>query len=165
VKPDLLKKQAPPWEQLAGRKLSFLTIDKDLSIEKDYVTLELPWPLATGNRQARHGKGGHYLNPLIARYRAQVAQIAAAQGWGGWDARKPLVGLLEASLVCAPPDKRARDLDNVAKVALDAIVQAGVLADDSSKVLRRLVLEWTDPEPGGRVLVTIRPHTSQCHHG
>ena len=122
--------------------------------------LELPWPGATGNTQARHGKRGSYLNPLVARYRALVAQTASAQGWGGWDGRKALLGPLAAELLLAPPDRRARDADNVAKVVLDSVTHAGVLADDSNKVIRTLTIQWTDPVPGGRVLVTIKLHNA-----
>ena len=122
--------------------------------------LELPWPGATGNRQARHGKHGAYLNPAVARFRALVAQTAAAQGWGGWDARKPLLGPLAVELLMAPPDKRARDADNVAKVVLDSLTHAGVLSDDSNRVVRRVVLEWTQPMPAGRVLVTLSEYVN-----
>ncbi len=142
--------------------------------------LELPWPGATGNTQARHGKRGSYLNPLVAKYRQIVAQVAAAHGWGGWDGRKPLgseikagqgVGsqkgkktllgrFYELDLLAAPPDARARDADNVAKVLCDSLVHAGVLADDSNRVIRTLTIQWTDPVPGGRVLVTIQLHNA-----
>lgn len=122
--------------------------------------LELPWPGATGNRQARHGKHGAYLNPAVARYRALVAQKAAAQGWGGWDARKALTGPLDLELLLAPPDRRARDADNVAKVLCDSLTHAGVLTDDSNKVVRRLTIEWTDPVKDGAIMVTIKLHNA-----
>jgi Holliday junction resolvase RusA-like endonuclease len=133
------------------------------SLTSQLFDIELPWPGATGNTQARHGKHGSYLNPLVARYRAVVAQTASGQGWGSWGTRKSLLGPLALNLLLAPPDRRARDADNVAKVLCDSLVHAGVLSDDSNKVVSRLTIEWTDPEPGGRVLVTIRPYKSQCH--
>jgi crossover junction endodeoxyribonuclease RusA len=47
------------------------------------------------------------------------------------------------------PDKRRRDIDNHWKAAGDALVAAGVLADDS--LIHRLTLQWVDDVTGVRV--------------
>lgn len=39
-------------------------------------------------------------------------------------------------------NKRARDLDNVAASIMDVLVKSGVLEDDSTKYVTRLVLEY-----------------------
>lgn len=65
-------------------------------------------------------------------------------------------GWLAVEAKFTPPDRRGRDVDNLAKALLDALQHAGVMRDDSQ--VRRLVLEMADPAPKqGRAVVTIRP--------
>jgi len=65
-------------------------------------------------------------------------------------------GWLAVEATFTPPDRRGRDVDNLAKALLDALQHAGVMRDDSQ--VRRLVLEMEDPAPKqGRTVVTIRP--------
>lgn len=118
------------------------------------ITLELPYP-PTGNHATRHTRtGGHYKTAETVAYRAAVRRLLVGQGLGG---SKALKGPLEASWVVAPPDNRARDLDNLRKELADALTLAGLWADDSCKVLRRELWEWCSPEPGGKVLLTLGP--------
>ena len=123
------------------------------------ITLELPWP-PTGNHATKHTRtGGHYKTAETVAYRAAVLRLLAGMGLGKGQARKtslrPLAGPLKASWVIAPPDHRARDLDNVRKEAADALTLAGLWVDDSCKVLRQETFEWVPPEPGGKVLLTV----------
>jgi crossover junction endodeoxyribonuclease RusA len=70
-------------------------------------------------------------------------------------------GLLKVELLAHPPDRRRRDLDNLQKALLDAVVAAGVIEDDSNiddlRVVRGPVF------PGGKVQVVIRPYTSETN--
>ena len=119
------------------------------------VTLELPWP-PTGNHATKHPSAGvHYKTPKAKAYRALAAQIVAAVGYGHSIGRKPLGGPLAVEWVLAPPDRRARDVDNVRKECADALTLAGLWTDDSCKVIRREAFIWTDPVPEGRVLLTV----------
>lgn len=125
------------------------------------ITLELPYP-PTGNSSTRHTRGGgHYKTSDTVAYRAAVLRLLAGMGLGKGLARKssqgPLQGPLKACWVIAPPDNRARDLDNVRKEAADALTLAGLWVDDSCKVLRQETFEWVPPEPGGKVLLTVEP--------
>lgn len=116
----------------------------------------LPWPSATGNHAVKHTRtGGHYKTAEAKAYEAVVAQIVAGMGMGSLLGRQPLGGPLEVSWLLAPPDRRARDVDNVRKVVADALTRAGFWADDSNKVLRRESFEWTDPVPGGQIFLTV----------
>jgi Holliday junction resolvase RusA-like endonuclease len=47
------------------------------------------------------------------------------------------------------------DADNRLKCLMDALVHAGLLEDDSNRVVRRLAWQWCEPEPGGLVYVEI----------
>jgi len=53
-----------------------------------------------------------------------------------------------------PPDRRRRDLDNILKASLDALVKAGVVEDDY--LVRRLVVERDEPQKPGWVEVEVR---------
>lgn len=70
-------------------------------------------------------------------------------------------GPLQVELLAHPPDRRRRDLDNLQKALLDAVVAAGVIEDDSNiddlRVIRGPVF------PGGKVQVVIRPYTSETN--
>ena len=111
--------------------------------------IELPWPNRTGNRAVRHGGGSHYLSREAVAYRNAVRRALEARRLAdrGW------VGPYQLELVLQPPDGRARDGDTLEKVLLDAIVKAGLLADDSNRVIQRVTREWTAPDKPGRILV------------
>lgn len=113
--------------------------------------LEVPYPKASGNSHVRHGGGAHYLTKGARAYRSLVAVAAHAQGLHS----RMLPGPLEVEFSIAPPDRRARDADNLLKPVLDALTNAGVWVDDSNRVIARTSVEWCDPEPGGRILLTI----------
>lgn len=136
------------------QKTHNVTVTK-VDANHSHYEFALPWP-PSGNVQARHTKtGGHYLNPKIGAYRATVLQILAAMGLSHLNGFQALGGPLELSVVAAPPDNRATDADNRLKCLLDALVHAGLLADDSNRVLQRLVWQWCTPERGGAVHVTV----------
>jgi crossover junction endodeoxyribonuclease RusA len=117
------------------------------------VQIELPWPAVTGNHAVKHTRtGGHYKTPQAKAYEAAVAAIVVELGLGY---AQTLKGPLRADWLLAPPDRRARDLDNVRKTAADALTKAGFWADDSNKVLIEERFVWTTPEPGGVLLLTV----------
>ena len=45
---------------------------------------------------------------------------------------------VEVEILVLAPDNRRRDLDNISKVVLDSLVNAGVLKDDSNKFINDL---------------------------
>lgn len=92
------------------------------------LTLTLPWPPRALNPNTRHA---HWSKLATAkrRYRAACAIAARSQGVGATQAKE-----IAVSLVFVPPDRRARDLDNLIasmKAGLDGL--ADVLELDDSR--------------------------------
>lgn len=118
------------------------------------ISLTLPWP-PSANRYWRHPSSGplagrHLISAEGRAYRSAVHVALVEQLQRHPRLRQRLVVQVEA----APPDNRARDLDNLSKALMDALTHAGLWVDDSQiddvRVLRRL------PQPGGRIVLTVR---------
>jgi len=111
------------------------------------MRLTLPWPPRSGNHQHGQRSGKRYLTPDVRAYRAEVwallARVSRPEG---------RVGL---RFTLYPPDRRARDGDNVLKVVMDALVAGGWLPDDSNKTIAWLTYAWAEPVKGGRIEVEV----------
>lgn len=109
------------------------------------LTLTLPWPPSV-NTYWRRVNNRTILSAKAREYRANVTADAVA-------ARRFGTARLAISIVASPPDRRARDLDNLSKGILDALAHAGVFADDSQvddlRITRGSIVK------AGRVTVTI----------
>ena len=93
------------------------------------IELTLPWPPSV-NAYYRHIVMKGIPRTLVSAegraYRAEVAaRVLIAR------AAKRLNTRLALRIEAWPPDRRARDLDNILKSLLDALTQAGVIEDDS----------------------------------
>lgn len=116
--------------------------------DKMFLKILLPYPPSVNTYWGFHGSR-RFLTPKATAFKKEVADAFVAckqQGFG--DAR------LFVTLRLNPPDKRQRDIDNVVKSTLDALVQAGVFNDDSQVdgllVLRQEIVK------GGRCSIEIR---------
>jgi crossover junction endodeoxyribonuclease RusA len=119
------------------------------------VRFLLPWP-PTVNRHWRIARpyggqrGALMLSAQGVEYRRRVKFHLLSQGVRAWQ----LEGALALDVFAFPPDRRARDLDNLLKPLLDALEAAGVVANDSS--FARLTIERAEVEPPrGRVDVHL----------
>jgi len=118
------------------------------------LRLELPWPPSV-NRYWRHvvTPDGH-VRTLISRegrrYRADVAAEVALRGHA-----EQIAELVRIRWHIRPPDRRIRDLDNVFKALLDALVYAGVLEGDH--LLHAYSVERLCPGRPGLVVAEIEP--------
>jgi crossover junction endodeoxyribonuclease RusA len=115
------------------------------------VSLELPEPPST-NRYWRVGRGRTYLSPEAQGYKAAVLLRATKAGYrlGGlfpFPAGKPIIVTLEWYR-----SRRSGDLDNRAKVALDALNRV-LWADDDQIV--ELHLYRHDRPKNGALLITV----------
>jgi crossover junction endodeoxyribonuclease RusA len=118
------------------------------------MRIELPFPPSL-NTYYRHcvlplksgrGRSVTLISKQGREYRAAVVRIAA-----GTCAK--LAGRLSVALELYPPDRRARDLDNHFKAALDALTHAGVWGDDSQ--IDRLAIVRRDIVRGGKLIVEV----------
>lgn len=94
------------------------------------VEMSLPWPPSV-NSYWRHPTRGalagrHLISAEGRGYRQVVAQLKPLEG-----NLFPLHGRLAIEVQAFPPDRRARDLDNILKSLLDSLTHAGLIEDDS----------------------------------
>lgn len=92
-------------------------------------SLTLPFPPSTNNLfvTARFGRTTRRVSSPQARAYAKAVAEAVKEV----RAMPAPSGELRAVIAAWVPDRRARDLDNMVKAPLDALVKAGVMADDS----------------------------------
>src|SRR5262245_5454540 len=90
------------------------------------VSILLPWPPTLNHNKQVSPKGVYYLTDEHKAFRREVAGRILEKGLH----RLRLSGKLAVTFYASPPDRRRRDLDNIVKPALDALVLAGLLADD-----------------------------------
>jgi crossover junction endodeoxyribonuclease RusA len=90
-------------------------------------TIVLPYPPTINHYYGRGHRGNVYIKPEGKAYRTQVNAIIGR--------RDPIVGPVAIRFWMYPPDRRARDIDNIRKALFDALQSAGVYINDSQIVL------------------------------
>ena len=89
------------------------------------ISITLPWPPSVNHYWFRNKNGSMRVGEKGVLFRNSVAEIVAAAGIAG-DMKSLVIVTIEAHT----PDKRRRDIDNVAKAILDSLTHAGVWGDD-----------------------------------
>ncbi len=115
------------------------------------VTLSLPWPPSV-NHYWRHTGLKVVTSKAGREYRKAVSGIVT-EAWCRDEAYE-MYGRLSVTVVASPPDRRARDLDNILKSLLDALEHAGLYRSDS-QIDRLLVVRGTPSPPLGSVSVRV----------
>jgi crossover junction endodeoxyribonuclease RusA len=90
--------------------------------------------------------------------RVKTAKYKAWRNEAGWEINlqkvKPVSGRYHIDLEITPPDRRARDADNLKKGVYDVLKEAGIIQDDSNKYMASWSGRWNNPGKAG-VRVTI----------
>ncbi len=98
------------------------------------IDVTLPWPPSVNTywRHPTSGKlaGRHLVSKVGRQYRQAVSTLAIEQQWMRGQERSADTRL-SVQIDAYPPDRRARDIDNVLKAALDSLQNAGLIHDDS----------------------------------
>lgn len=110
----------------------------------------LPWPPSVNHYWATNGHG-RYLSPRARAWQKEAWAVLRSE----WPHR-PYRGQVAVTLVATPPDRRRRDLDNILKAVLDALVHAGVIADDAQVAELHAVRRY-----GERPGVAVQVHRLQ----
>ena len=92
--------------------------------------LDLPWPPSTNQlyRSVQiNGRPRVLLSKAARDYHSLVRRRAMLDKWPSFTD----MDRLEVIIHAMPPDRRKRDLDNLLKSILDALVKGGLVPDDS----------------------------------
>jgi crossover junction endodeoxyribonuclease RusA len=119
---------------------------------QDLRFLDLPWPPSTNQlyRSVQiNGSPRVLLSKQARDYHALVrrlVQIHRLPAFGDMDR-------LEVVIHARPPDRRKRDLDNLLKSVLDALVKGGAIPDDGQ--IDKLAIVRGEPLKGGAITVGL----------
>ena len=91
----------------------------------DWLMIELPWP-PTVNNYYTVSRGRKILSSRGRAYKKECSWMLAAEKFP-----KRKTGKFRIEIICFPPDKRRRDLDNMLKPILDSLTEYGAIPDDS----------------------------------
>ena len=113
------------------------------------MSVSLPYPPSVNNYWKSRWTGKfiqHYITPAGRKFRQDVIRSLS-----DWDM---MLGPLALAIEVFPPDRRARDIDNVLKALCDALEHAGVMENDS-QIVDLHIVKHAEPSPPGRVEVTV----------
>lgn len=110
---------------------------------------KLPWPPTSNNLFPTVRPGKRMLSRKGKAYAKHVGDLVLI----GHVPRVTLGGCLGLRLIARPPDRHARDLDNLFKAPLDALKKAGMIRDDAD--FEQLSIIRGEVVAGGRLEVCI----------
>lgn len=121
------------------------------------LRFSLPWPPSVNTYWRHIVLGGKFkkaqarvlLSEQGRRYQVEAFAALARQQVP----RGAVKGRLAVSIVAYPPDRRARDLDNLLKSTLDALKHAGTILDDAD--IDILQVRRGPVRPGGELELDI----------
>lgn len=111
-------------------------------------SIPLPYPPSV-NSYWRHSRGITYISKKGREYRERVIDIIH-----GLHLNNRIKCRVAVKIYMAPPDRRARDIDNIEKCLFDALTHAEFWEDDSQ--IDYMVVERCQRFKGGKILIVIR---------
>lgn len=100
-------------------------------------------------------------NAIWRSVRGRVIKSDRYRLWlrdAGWIVRaqkpKQIDGPFNITIVANRPDRRKRDLDNIAKATLDLLANCQVITNDH--LAQSITLRWSDAEPQSGAMVSIQ---------
>ena len=118
------------------------------------LNLFLPYPPSVNTYWNFNGSR-RFLTPKANQFKAKVFEAFILSEHKGFKAHR-----VSLTVHLYPPDKRVRDIDNVAKPLLDALTQAGVFDDDSQ--VDRLLIVRKEQQKGGGCRVVVDTPLESC---
>lgn len=114
--------------------------------------LILPFPPTINHYWLARGKM-RFLSARAKHFRMQVLELCQLFSLAH-NLKHPLIGRLQVEINVFPPDRRLRDLDNLAKGTLDSLTHAGVYLDDSQ--IDRLIINRREIDrPSGHIEIIV----------
>ena len=111
------------------------------------LELTLPYPPSVNSYWGFHGHRRFLTAKAIEFKKAVTIEVSRHLSRYG-------KSRLDITIIPFPPDKRARDIDNIVKPTLDALVQAGLFDDDSQ--VDRLSVKRGGVVAGGKTIVYVQ---------
>lgn len=119
----------------------------------DVVEITLPYPPSVNHYLSRNQRGGVRVKPEVKSFYWQV--FLACQG------KAKFGGRVAIEVDVWFPDNRKRDLGNLDKCLLDALVNAGVIMDDAWQMLPDVHWRAKGIIKGGQVVVKIKEYCDE----
>lgn len=118
-------------------------------MRRTHMNLALPFPPSINSIYIPIGRGRQILSKKAVEYHQLFEKLLNEQGHPGKSS-----GFLEARVWICPPDRRARDCDNILKILFDAMQKCGIYENDSQIKRVDLVMDYW-PFPDGAVVVKL----------
>ena len=109
------------------------------------MKLTLPYPPSVNTYWGFRGSR-RFLTKKAVEFKKAVAEAFTGTGFA--------TDRLQITVYLYPPDRRVRDIDNICKPLLDALVQAGVMTDDGQ--VDYLVVSRVSVRAGGMCIVELQ---------
>lgn len=111
------------------------------------MEITLPYPPSINHYYGRTKRGQVFIKPKGRKFRADSVAIILPMRL------KVITGRVKCHILINCPDKRRRDVDNIAKPVLDAMQHAGAYKDDCQ--IDYLTIERGEVVKGGKIVVRI----------
>lgn len=124
------------------------------------ITLTLPWPPSV-NTYWRHVGPRVLISANGRQYRKAVSDLVMVARVRRQLHHGPLAGRVALRIEATPPDRRARDLDNLLKAPLDALTHAGIWIDDA-QIHELTIVKLSPQRNGGELRVVVESMDSRA---